>query len=98
LLPRAAFKYYQKTQRAQLLINWLYQGNKDMAQIERILAQPAAIWPPGSGAIAETRSDFNDFTNVAFKVEKRPASLTYGYGIQRTVQNPLCNISEGPGF
>lgn len=68
LLPRAAFKYYQKTQRAQLLINWLYQGNKDMAQIERILAQPAAIWPPGSGAIAETRSDFNDFTNVGFKV------------------------------
>jgi hypothetical protein len=68
LLPRAAFKYYQKTQRAQLLINWLYQGNKDMAQIERILAQPAAIWPPGSGAIAETRSDFYDLTNVGFKV------------------------------
>ncbi|HKD67806.1 MAG TPA: hypothetical protein VKB84_13260 [Candidatus Binataceae bacterium] len=39
-----------------------------MAQIERILAEPAVMWPPGSGAIAETRSNFNSFTNVGFKV------------------------------
>jgi hypothetical protein len=76
-LPRATFRYYQKTKRAQLLINWLYQGNKDMALIEQMLEGPAVIWPPGSGASAETRSDFNEFTNAGFKVveETRIADL-----------------------
>ena len=68
LLPRAGYRYYQKTKRTQLLVNWLYQGNKDMALIEQMLEQPAAIWPPGSGAAAETRADFNNLTNPGFKV------------------------------
>jgi hypothetical protein len=68
LLPRGAFRYYEKAKRTQLLVNWLYQGNKDMAQVESMLESSALIWPPNSGAVAQTRANFNELTNIGFKV------------------------------
>jgi hypothetical protein len=47
-----------------------------MAEIGEILETPA-VWPPGSGAFAETRENFEGLTNQGFKVveETRIADL-----------------------
>jgi predicted acylesterase/phospholipase RssA len=69
-LPIKAFKYYQNTKQAQLLIEWLYQGNKDMEQIQEILDVQPSAWPKGSSVVPEERDSFKGLDNKGFRVLK----------------------------
>jgi hypothetical protein len=69
-LPFKAFKYYQNMKQAQQLIGWLYQGNKDMEQIQEILDVQPSAWPKGSGVVPEERDTFKGLDDRGFRVLK----------------------------
>ncbi len=70
LLPTRAYWYYKNGQQNQRLIEWLYQGNPDLAEVRKILELPLTIWPKGSGATPEERASFDESTNGGFKIVK----------------------------
>ena len=70
LLPMRAYRYYQNGKQDQRLIEWLYQGNPDLAEVRKILELPLTIWPKGSGATPEERASFDESTNGGFKIVK----------------------------
>ena len=69
-LPTRAYRYYKNGQQNERLIEWLYQGNPDLAEVRKILQVPLTIWPRGSGATPEERATFDDSTNSNFKIVK----------------------------
>jgi hypothetical protein len=70
LLPMTAFRYVRNAQQNERLIEWLYQGNPDLAEVKNILQLPPTPWPKGSGATPEERASFEFTTNIGFKVVK----------------------------
>ena len=70
LLPTWVFRYVRNAQQNERLIEWLYQGNPDLAEVKKILQLPPTVWPKGSGATPQERASFEFTTNIGFKVVK----------------------------
>jgi len=60
LLPLKVFRYIENGKQNQKLIEWLYQGTPDLAEVKKMLEVPPDIWPKGSGASPEERAIFDE--------------------------------------
>jgi len=71
LLPTKAYRYYQSGQQNEELIEWLYQGAPDLAEVKKMLELPTKAWSMGSGVSPEEVGSFDQMAdNTDFEVVK----------------------------
>src|SRR4051794_25996570 len=70
LLPYGAFEYYKSAEQSRELVKWLYKGSPDLLQVQDLLQTPPAIWPSGSGAVAQERDSFEGLIGKGYTTLK----------------------------